>query len=678
LPRKSYVQIGIEFEKSVQDFLHGMDFNDINGGADFRIGGKQIDASFGTSSKTYVIVSCTTRSNSGSKGSIESKINELKSWYQSLLKGLSSIDSLKNYNDLRLVLATKGIILSDRDKELCKNEPKVYVWDEQFFKYYDALQSKIGLYAKYELQRELDIRLQESEFEKFKDIPSLKISIDNGNFYYLTAMDPSDLLKLTYVARRERGDQSFYQRMIKEDKVKKIAYQIQKTGLSFYNNLILSTLDEVGIEFSEIKSFGNVSLGNLTFNNYLNSLWIVDGQHRLYGYSKVKDYSKLNQPKIPLSLIVNKSEVEQGSIFITINTNQTVLSDDYKWDLYGVYKDNFKRNVSALTPKYLNKLSNLNGKIYIPSMSPVRIKGNIGISKIGRTIYEQPKLFYGNLDDNRPNPIIREKKEKDDDEKNANQLAKFLDSCLTLVEKNDPWLQKFFITTTGIQIYIILLSNHLVYYAGSEDKVGEYLKLLCESTKISGRFNTDAKIKKLEQSLNSREEKSRFIGELIGYINDRIVVQGKKIKPIPEISRKVSPHEVEKIIRDFIKDRLHEESAYWFQEFVPTDVKDALKTKFKWKTEEEMWEFIDLGSLIKIVDNAKNWEKIFKKVFLENGKSSFSDKYDFIYTVKNFKKMRDPESHGRPVEFVDKKLGEAAADKIRLFIEHFNEETVDE
>lgn len=136
----------------------------------------------------------------------------------------------------------------------------------------------------------------------------------------------------------------------------------------------------------------------------MNSLWIVDGQHRLYGYSKVKDYSKLNQPKIPLSLIVNKSEVEQGSIFITINTNQTVLSDDYKWDLYGVYKDNFKRNVSALTPKYLNKLSNLNGKIYIPSMSPVRIKGNIGISKIGRTIYEQPKLFYGNLDDNRPNP----------------------------------------------------------------------------------------------------------------------------------------------------------------------------------------------------------------------------------------------------------------------------------
>lgn len=675
MAKKSYVQIGLEFKRDVIDFLHKMDFNDINGRADFRIDGKQVDAGFGTLSKTYVIVSCTTRNRSTSDGSIELKINELKSSYNTLLKGLNSIDSLRNYNDMRMVLAIRGITLTDRDKELCRKDPKVYIWDEQFFEYYETLHSKIGVYAKYELQRELDLRLQESEFVAFRDIPSLKINVGNGNFYYLAAIDPLDLLKITYVARRERGDQSFYQRMINEGKVKQIAYQIYKNNLSFFNNLILSSLDEEGIEFNEIISHDNVSLGKLTFNNNLKSLWIVDGQHRLYGYSKVKDYSKLNHPKIPLSLIVSKSEVDQGSIFISINTNQTLLSEDYKWDLYGVYKSEWKRNVSALTPRFLNNLPNLKGRIYIPSMSPIRKKGYIGISKIGRTIYEQTKLFYGNLDDNKPNQIIRQ---KDEDEKNAERLAIFLDKCLTFVEKNNPWLQKFFTTTTGIQIFIILLTNHLIYYAGNEDIVMEYLKFLGESTRISGRFDTDTKIKKVEQSLNSREEKSRFIEELITLINEKVTAEGRNIKLIPDILRKASSHEVEKIIRDFVREILYDESKSWFEDFVPSDVKDVLRNKHKGRKEEELWDFIDIGSLIKIMETTRNWDNIFKKIFLDNEVSFFSDKIDLIYTFRNFKKVRDAESHGRAVEIADRTMGEAAATKIRLFIEHFTKEMLGE
>ena len=276
-----------------------------------------------------------------------------------------------------------------------------------FFEYYRALQSKIGIYSKYELQRELEIKLDESEFSNLKNIPSLKITIKDGDFYYLSAVDPLELLKITYVARRERGDQNFYQRMINEGKIKTIAYQLKHNELSFYNNIILSSLSEEGLEFEELGTKENVSFGNLSVNGLLKSLWVVDGQHRLYGYSKVKDYSELSHSRIPLSIIVSKSEREQGDVFISINTNQTILSEDYKWDLYGVYTKDQKRNVSALAPKSLNRLTNLRDKIYIPSMSPARKKGMIGISKVARTIYEQPKLFYGNLAENKPNPCLR-------------------------------------------------------------------------------------------------------------------------------------------------------------------------------------------------------------------------------------------------------------------------------
>lgn len=671
MARKSYDQIGKEFEGEVKTFLQNLDFNDIRGGADFRIGGKQIDVAFGTLSKTYVIVSCTTRSKSTTEGSIETKINELRSWHEELLDGLNSIDSLKGYKKLRLVLATKGITPTQRDKKLCESNPKVYLWDEQFFEYYNTLQSKIGVYAKYELQRELEVKLDESEYSNLEGMPSLKINLERGNFYYLTASDPVDLLKVSYVARRERGDQSFYQRMINEQKVKKIAYQIQKNNLSFFNNLILSTLSEEGLEFQEISSNGNVAMGTLSVNSNLKSLWVVDGQHRLYGYSKVKDIGNLNSPKIPLSIIVSKSERDQGGIFISINTNQTILSEDYKWDLYGVYTMDARRNVSALTPKRLNELTNLKGRIYIPSMSPSRKKGSIGISKIARTINEQPKLFYDNLDDNKSNPIF---KQKDDDIRNTDRLAEFLDNCLTLVGENDPWLLKFFITTTGIQIFIILLSNHLLYYGGSEDNVRMYLKLLSESTKLSRKFDTDTKIKNIEKSLNSREEKSRFIGENIAWINEQITKSGKNIKSIPELTRKASSQEVEKIIRDFIRDRLNSENQRWFVELLPGDIKENLENKNGKKPKEELWEYIDIGSMIKIFDNGKNWDSIFKRVFLDEENLTFSDKMDVIYTFKNFKKMRDAESHARALDKIDKQMGEAAALKIKTFIERFNEQ----
>ena len=177
--------MGLEFETDVKDFLQSLDFNDVRGGADFRIGGKQIDVAFGTLSKTYVIVSCTTRTKSTNEKSIEVKINELKNWYESLLGGLNNIDSLKNYNDLRLVLATKGIQPTERNKKLCETEPKVYLWDEQFFEYYKTLQTKIDVYAKYELQRELEIKLDDSEFINLKNMPSLRVKLENGDFLYI-------------------------------------------------------------------------------------------------------------------------------------------------------------------------------------------------------------------------------------------------------------------------------------------------------------------------------------------------------------------------------------------------------------------------------------------------------------------------------------------------------------
>lgn len=672
MARKSQTQMATEFESDVRKFLQDLDFNDVRGGSDFRLSGKQIDASFGTTSLTYVVVSCTTKGKDTLDGSIEEKVNELKSWHSSIKKGLDEFDSLKKYERVKLVLATKGARPTERDKELCKTEPRVYLWDEQFFDYYRTLREKIGTFAKYELQRELEIQLGPEEFENLSDMPTLKVALSGGQTYYLTSIYPLDLLKVSYVARKERGDQSFYQRMINNDKIKKISFQIQKNGLSFFNNLILSTLGENGIEFKESFTKGNVSTGSLSVNENLGGFWIVDGQHRLYGYSRVRDLGESRTARIPVSIIINKNERDQGEIFISINTNQTPLSEDYKWDLYGTYLQDPKRNTSALTPKKLNKLENLKGRIYIPSITVSRKHGMIGISKLSRTIFEQPKLFYGNLNDNRPNPIF---KNSDEDEKNASRLANFIDSSLTLVKECDPWLFRFFTTTTGIQIFIIILCSQFLYFGGSEKNASEYLTTLCKYSVASQRFTTETKIKNIEKSLNSREEKSKFIDELIRETNERIRNDGLQISPLLESVRSLSPQNVERLVRDFVKEELSTRASNWFKHYVPTDVRDLLRRKHPNTDDEALWEFIDLGSLIKIIESSSNWETTFRGVFLVVD-SIFIDKDDVIYTFKNFKKYRDSQSHARSVDSSDKQLGEAAANKIKKFIETYNEKYV--
>ncbi|WP_291490852.1 hypothetical protein, partial [Desulfurella sp.] len=67
--------------------------------------------------------------------------------YEIFKNGLENDDVLKKYNDVRLVIATKKIKLNESDRVLAaEHDPKVYIWNEQFFDYYKDLKKKILMY----------------------------------------------------------------------------------------------------------------------------------------------------------------------------------------------------------------------------------------------------------------------------------------------------------------------------------------------------------------------------------------------------------------------------------------------------------------------------------------------------------------------------------------------------
>jgi len=651
------------FETYVKEFLTKMGFNDINGDQKFRISGKQIDAAFGSSDRTYVVVSCVT----GSKGarSLEGKINELKGWEPSLTEGLKEVDSLKKrYDKIKLVLATKGPVLTERDKNQCNSDPKVFVWDQQFFDYYSALYEKIGKYAKYELQRELEIKLDDEELNGLRNIPGIKITDNLGEQYYIASVNPIELLKITYVARRERGDKNFYQRMINDNKLKKIAYSLGKEKLSFYNNIILTSEDSLGIEFNEMESANGITLGKIKFNANLKALWIVDGQHRLYGYAKVKDDKILQEAKIPVTIILNKKEKDQANIFITINTNQTKLPEDYKWDLYTIYDAKEQEKISALAAKRLNELDNLKNKVYIPSLSIKKNRGMIPISKIARTISEQRTIFHGNLNENKPNPIYR--KGEENTENNANKLASLIDRSLSRVKSGNEQLYKFFVDSTGIQIFIRLLSDYFLNFGGSENAVGYYIEYLCEYVSKNGIFADDSKIKEKEKTLNSRVEKKLFIDELAIGINKEIQQDPSPKVPLLYVKEADTPvNVIERMLREFVKKSISESDPNWYKQRVPNDIRLNLEKKAK--SVEDQWKFVDLGSIIKIIEQTQNWNQIFEKKFI-NENSLFRDKNQVLIVLNQFKIYRDPISHDRDISGFDKKYGELAAEHLKNFL----------
>ncbi|EQD44018.1 hypothetical protein B1A_15257 [mine drainage metagenome] len=113
----------------------------------------------------------------------------------------------------------------------------------------------------------------------------MKIVRNNGLIFYIGIANPLDLLKVSYVARRERGDQRYYQRMIMSEKLGKLTYYIHKERKEFYNNVILAVADGAGLQFDSKSQDGRLDYGILNMGNLGSSFWIIDGQHRLYGFT---------------------------------------------------------------------------------------------------------------------------------------------------------------------------------------------------------------------------------------------------------------------------------------------------------------------------------------------------------------------------------------------------------
>ena len=190
--------------------------------------------------------------------------------------------------------------------------------------------------------------------------------------YFMFNMKPIDLLRIAYVHHRNPIQERAYQRMMQKAKINSINTFLNDSTNFFGNNIIINFSEDV--EFLPRK--GTLSTGLLEIPNLYASVWIIDGQHRLFGYAKntrkMEDY-------IPVLAFKDLSENKQGELFVTINKNQKAVDANLLWDIYGeMYKDapenkdKYHRCLISNVVKDMNKKKSWEkvdfyGRIKIPS-----------------------------------------------------------------------------------------------------------------------------------------------------------------------------------------------------------------------------------------------------------------------------------------------------------------------
>lgn len=322
-----FFQMGFKHLNRDANFKMNYDFNN----PDFT---QQIDV-FAADDETILIVECKS-SEDLNEVQIKKDIEKLHGQMEGLRKC-----ALKQYpgRKVKFIWATHNCIMSAKDIK------RLQEWDIIFFsdstiQYYSELVKHLGTCSRYQLLGNL---LANTEIKKMQNkVLAIKGKM-GGHEYYEFSIEPEKLLKIGYVLHRNEANKNMmptYQRIIKRKRLKEVQSFINDGG--YFPNSIIVSIDSGGrkLQFDEspTKLDDSISkIGVLHLPKRYHSAYIIDGQHRLYGYS---DSEYANTNSIPIVAFVDLDRSEQLKLFMDINENQKsvsktlriTLNSDMLWD----------------------------------------------------------------------------------------------------------------------------------------------------------------------------------------------------------------------------------------------------------------------------------------------------------------------------------------------------------
>jgi len=294
--------------------------------------------------EVLIIVECKTGTNISFGNLIsewDSKRTEIIN-EKNTLKVLISIDGVVTQQRLKAIENFK-VVIAFRDYSPTPDQIGqarnygIEILDSDAIEYYERTSNALGSWTKYEIFKEMNIKRRE-EAEVIPR-PALRLRQPGAELYMFT-LAPYRLLRIAYVYRRSLKERYAYQRMVNQSRIERIGHFLNREQAFLPNAILLAFDPEISKKVSFTPRAPGDDIGEISIPMNYCSSWVVDGQHRLYGFIKTPYSEPPPERPEPVTkfdvLIVGLKDFEredQAKTFVDVNDNQKRIDPTLLCDL---------------------------------------------------------------------------------------------------------------------------------------------------------------------------------------------------------------------------------------------------------------------------------------------------------------------------------------------------------
>ncbi len=647
-------KIGDSFEDELWTIFYKMGFKYMNSTNKFALSysddkslSKQVDI-VAIDDEVALLIECKETATDANKKSWDKEINEIGNLQNKLF---AEIRKQFPSRKCRYIFAVKNYILGKQDKDRLV-EDNISFFDYNAVLYYKSLANYLGSASKYQLLGSLFAKQEIKNMNNV--IPAIKGKM-GGLWYYAFLLEPETLLKIGYVLHRTNANNDYdellpsYQRLIKKERLKAVREFINNGGY-FPNSIIISIDTPKGnskLQFDQVdkSNVGETSakLGMLHLPKTYQSAYIIDGQHRLYGYSD-SDYATNNQ--IPVVAFENLDKTKQLQLFMEINENQKAvpkaLRNILEIDINRDSKDMIKQRkaLMGLIGKRLGEDSNspLYGRVIIGEDAQTskccitleniklalekthffnRYKKNNAIEKKG--IFDYPNAdstmaafypFFLKCLQNVVNECKEEWYQVDSFIAKNNGIAgiiRIIDDIVCILVEKDNDLKKDLNKLYEESQYFLLLLATTINEMPPEKK--EKIRSARGASAIDTSYHTIQVIMHEKDASFTNKDIDDYYVEHVTNYNDEAMPQIQRIK---------------RFFVEYIKKEIATDES-WMNRFLSEEHENDLMNRVSVQNNSnkrkginsnvEVWDLFSLNDVVEMIKNGSNWSTLFKPLF---------------------------------------------------------------
>jgi DNA sulfur modification protein DndB len=310
-----------QLEDDLWCLLYRMGFHELNTDRKFAI---RVDEKtqprlldvFAKDDESVIIIECT-HSRTGGNKSIKSLIDKINAIRADIVTKIHQHYGRPRIK-VKFAIATHDIAVRDGDRARAEASG-IPIITEADLAYFQRVTDYIKTAARYQF---LGRYLRDERVEGLRTkVPATRGRM-GGQVFYNFLMSPHDLLKIAYIshkAKTSNDDLETYQRMVKPSRLKEIGRYIDDDG-QFPTNIVINLKTSNPLQFD--LAGDDAANGFLHLPGLYGSAWVIDGQHRLYGYAHAKRDEASDRSVLPVLAYENLPTPKEIKLFVDINTKQ--------------------------------------------------------------------------------------------------------------------------------------------------------------------------------------------------------------------------------------------------------------------------------------------------------------------------------------------------------------------